>query len=435
MPLDFDEVSVPTVGKFYERDIKSALLEARNPYAPPELFKQIGIFFAYYKRDAAKAIEFLEKYRRTLNTYNEYNSLEYAEVCNHIGRAHTNDGAYKDDKLFFEALEIYSEYQKKVNEPRAVERIQFGIAFSLQQIGLIRHRQFENKEAQDYFVQARGIYEGLGNYPMYVAEANHLLGVSYVREGRIVEGLASLELAYATETIYESEKKSKHYLTFITAQSLADAKCHQALREPKLANKLLAEALDLLQSTLVEQINYYKVSVNADIAKTYAFIGANFFAQKNYLKALEFHIGTLGMKFDLFHDLNHGMVKFTIKDIHAVFQAWNKNFESIYDQRPEITKSEMLAFHNNFTRLHALFERCSFEINIPLDLLKKLDKYFSKNEPTMAGFYQHLVDLRLKQDDKILSNAAASTVFGKSLKVDLTNVVRDIKRPDTPRPI
>lgn len=94
MALDFDAVSVAFVGKEYEEEIKKAIIAAAEPGAPKELFKQIGIWFAYYKRDKNNAIHYLDFYRKSLKTDEEYNSLEFAEVCNDLGRAHTIDGSY-----------------------------------------------------------------------------------------------------------------------------------------------------------------------------------------------------------------------------------------------------------------------------------------------------------------------------------------------------
>lgn len=390
MPLDFTRFSVPTTGAQFEEEIKQALEDAEKPGADKQLFKQIGIWFAYYKRDLQNALIYLNKYRRSFKTEEEYISLDYAEATNDLGRAYTMDGSYKDFSLFQEALDIFSA------RPESKERTRFGTAFALHQIGLMHHRCSENADAQRQFKTARDMYAQLSletddeRYHIYVAESHHLLGVSYMRENKLKEAQDQLGLAYEIETINE-QINGPHYLTFITAQSLADCIRKLAQAQPTEAGALLKLASELLIETYAKQVNYYKQGSNADIAKTLAFLGDNYFASKDWPVAFEFYVAALEMKLAIFKDANHPLVKITLDDLSKLLNECNYKFPRDEDVNNliEVCKTNNIAF----------------EIPKSFYTKRDLDKFIKENGLTMTD----------------------GTLFG-------LNPVTEEKRADTPRP-
>lgn len=407
MPLDFNAQTVAIKGKLYEQEIKNSIEKAKAPYADPILFKQIGIWYAYYKRDIKNALGYLERYRKSLKTEEQYNSLEFAEVCNDIGRAHTIDGSYQDDKLFFEAMGIYTSFRESITDEKTQTRITLGIAYCLHQIGLIRHREFKNELAQDYFTKACDLYKSSKQITMNLAECYHLLAVSLVRQKKYEEALVQLESAYMLEKMVEQLEGGKHYLTFITAQSIADTKRNIAALQPENAKHLLREANKLLLDTWIGQVEYYQEFNNADTDKTLAFLGDNYFAQKNYPASLDFYLASLEEKVIVYKDLTHPLVKITINDIFKLFQEWDKAFDYDWDNYKTIPgKEAMLPRRDVLTRLFKLYQEQKLEDPVSFKFLLKVSTYYNHQErdPSNALFYQ---DLGVKRYNDLSKNDQA----------------------------
>lgn len=293
-------------------------------------------------------------------------------------------------------------------------KIDNGIAFCLQQIGLICHRLSKHEIAQDFFAKARDIYERTNTRPMYLAECHHLLGVSFTRQKRYEDALFSLQLAYTLEKQQEVIYQLQHYLTFITAQSIADAKRNLAEQNPQQAKKLLQEVEELLIATYADQYKYYQEKNNADMAKTLAFLGDNYFAQKNFPVALEYYIACLETKLIIYKDSNHPLVKITINDIYRTLKALDKAFDYDWNNYKTIAgKAEMLPRREAITNMFELFAANDFEIIIPAKLLMKISTY-----------YNHQLSDPLT---KPLTNAIGNTVFGAAIVPAAARKVEEFK--------
>jgi tetratricopeptide (TPR) repeat protein len=317
--LNFTRESVATDGKGYKKLIKEveSFIQDLNASQAGALYKQLGIWYTYYQRQAQPAIKYLQQYRTTL----AYDGLEYAEITNDIGRAHTIDGSYKDTTLFQEAGDIFRHYHNNETDAYILKKAELGIAYSLHQLGLMYHRQSKNTDAQIHFTEAGKIYLRHDAKISY-AETLHLLGVSYLREKRIADAVRALEAARQCEMDFQQANPQKfviHYMSFITGQSLADA--YRQLAVLKHDKELLIIAENLLSETYSSQNQYYgedEAASNADIAKTLQFWGENLYAQQNYTDALQLFSKSLQTKLKVYQSVDHPLVKITLDSIKSL---------------------------------------------------------------------------------------------------------------------
>ncbi len=273
--LQFDKTNVHIKGDEVARQIDEAIVfinTIENSASAPELktiYKQVGIYYLFHKRDKDLASHYLEKFK-SLTTAQ---TAEFAEACNLVGAAYIIDGGYQDDTLFKAAIDAYPTHDE-------TRETQLGIAYAMRYIGLVQHRKSfanENTPAQiaEFSSNAQYAFETVieiqqrlqENFPtvnLDLAESFHLLGVTLTRQNKLAEAKAALEEAARLWDVFCNDTHSVHPIKFITMQSLGNILMRLGQHK---------DALALLRDAYQQQVTYYETEEHADIAKTWHFIG------------------------------------------------------------------------------------------------------------------------------------------------------------------
>lgn len=313
--LNFNRFNIHTVGEKIGGDIEQAQVEIDNnqSLSPDELktlCKQVALYYLFYLRDKDIALKYLNKFQ----TLVPEGSLDHAEACNLIGHAHTIDGSYKDDTLFNKALDIYAVSDKTME-------VQLARAFAFRYIGFMHHRKKETQKALENIELAitiqRSFQDTFPPVKLDIAESLHAKGVILIREGKLEEAEQQLLQAKKLEEEFCEATQHKHFLKFITMQSLGSVWLRQ--------NKTM-EALAILQKAYEEQTILCKTTVHADIAKTLHFMGDVYMQMGIYDQAVCAYQQSLDIKQTL--KLDKDMVNVTENALRkAKLAEKNKDFD------------------------------------------------------------------------------------------------------------
>ena len=262
--LSFNRHTVTIVGKQLIEEIKKAknLIDTTVPPTTvlATLCKKVGIYFAFYLRDKAQALRYLEKFQALV----EPNTQEAADAYNLIGFANTLDRDYKETSLFAQALEIYSTLSAKDGR-----EIQLEQAFARRYIALMFCRQGEIEKAKKIIQDAINIQKSYQTtYPSVnadLAESTYVFGMILKKEKNFTAAEEKLLEAIRLWDLFCRHTNSIHSLKFNAMQSLSNV--YMKLNKHN-------EALELLEITHADQLAYFKNENNPDIIHTLNLIEA-----------------------------------------------------------------------------------------------------------------------------------------------------------------
>jgi tetratricopeptide (TPR) repeat protein len=243
--------------------------------ASKDLYRNIGIYYAYNKRDSSTACKYLQRYFDIVKEQTQ--TQEYAEANNHLGFAKLIIGDYKESVLFEAALRTYEMLEQEHKDNDVIER---GKAFALRNKGYILSRNKFSADAIECAKTALSIqmrwYKLVD--PTDLAENYHALGTFYMANGEYEKAVESFIAGLKHWERAEHVTQITHPVIFVTRQSLGKA--------TSLVNKN-ADALIILQETYRLQCEHFKTKDHADIGKTLHFMGEVFMRMKDYRRAVE----------------------------------------------------------------------------------------------------------------------------------------------------
>lgn len=164
------------------------------------LNKQLGMYYAFYKRDLVKAYQHLSVWYASIS---DKQSIEFATACNYLGYAFAIDEKYAESTYFDEAAEIYKDKMK--SEPEISDHA-LNYAFSLSFIALITRRQ------------AGKIYENNPNVAQYMLQLalTSLLeaeGIQKNHNANVIDLATTYHLLAASEVSRKNHEQAETYIS------------------------------------------------------------------------------------------------------------------------------------------------------------------------------------------------------------------------------
>lgn len=314
-----------------DKQFSATLLEQLGKEDSKNIYKQLGIIFAFKDRNQAEAEKYLEEYRRDAET-----DLEKAEALIYLGYAKTIDPTYREETLFVAARELLS----NLTSPEA----QMLDILAMQYHALMLHRQAIKAESLDLDApfllaeQAIARQQALQKtFPLInigLAEALHLKAIMLTRVGDARKNPQYLEQAhqlFADAAQLEEEfcklTNHPHFLSAITLQS-------HAMILMKLNRS--EEAMNKLNQAYIEQLAFFGTDVHADIAKTLHFKGEVAMSYNAHGEAVDYFLAALICKKQI-----------TYKDRYMIEITEKKLSETLQEMSQHSSTRQLFAVHKN----------------------------------------------------------------------------------------
>jgi tetratricopeptide (TPR) repeat protein len=266
----------------------------------PFFAQQLGLYYGFHKRQKANAEQYftilLDAAREAMQAEpSTKNKLFYATALSFVAHADSIDGGFRPTPLdqYKEVLTVLDEILAGMSgsEFEAI-RLEFATlkGFTLRYTAMMYHRKNFDSTPEDRvlcFAQAeasitdaltiqRAILEQqtaekadaqqLSAINADIAESEHIFGVIYTAQGKTELAMRALQAAkiHWLQTLNQG-----HTFRFITEQSLGDLYRRQIATDEKAFEK----AEKCLLSALRGHEHYFGTTVNADVAKTFHFLG------------------------------------------------------------------------------------------------------------------------------------------------------------------
>lgn len=337
------------------------------------VYKQLGIYFAFYERNKDQAAYYLEKY----NLLCTVEGLEKAEALSLLGYAYLIDPTYgtqpsdKSQTIFSDAISCLSEDSQ----------IQSNIikAFALQYRALLLHRKAKTSKLRDIDPVAFMCIETaidlqeklLDTFPTIkigLAESLHIYAIILARLGELQareDYLEKANILFSKANLlaknFCEESGIPHYHLAITRQSHAMLAMH--FHDHPVAIKALHEVLEIQQSTSQPVI---------DIAKSLHYIADAYMKARQYASAVEYYLQSLICKMKIEYDRDD-MIKMTENSLLAALNQLREDEHLSFNLRKKIFQSMT---ENN----QSLYNPCDDLICLMKDEMEELRKQIGQKQ-------------------------------------------------------